>query len=592
MEGALLPESENRGQNAAAGTPTQQQTQEPPRKSPWMKRGALELSLINDGGRIAGEATAAVGGSPPNDEGGARSLVYGGEDSVFLFARSGAAKEQWYVTLSAQTHPSGQEATVREMYQEYSRRMGGAAEALGVSELLSGPMLEVAPGSDIIPQKNLQGQSRTPPPLQVGSRDLTRESMDGKTTSRAPGRKFGWLFRLIPGRRGGTRDQPSPPTGLPRPSSTSAIAPLPITNIAATGSKQEDIARLSQALVDSTHEAPISCSLLSQSSNLGKALPKPNTFSLVQPGWSNISTISSAESFVSRQHYVPETSAAHTGAKVTSKTMPHSKSLSSLPGVGSTRYSHHKLVSSSSVSPLITAMATTDEAAAVLPSSADASFGPGVSSVEGEARDSAGNASCPPELPSTGLTIQPLVTERAGPDAMAASHNLVSPSRPTPSGHDLHLVSELPPLEPGGASPVGSQSGGRMRRARSSSFGSEGEGGSLSGDGSAAMSRPISSPSSLQNLRPEEIVRRRAAVEASAVTSSAPNLVLGDGRDLSKEPEPSLSGAAATTAREAPPANQVPEDSGPRPAPEGKIVDSLNIVSFIPDTHLRLIALP
>jgi len=150
---------------------------------------------------------------------------------VFLYAVSGAAKEQWYLTLAAQTSPTGQEATVRGMYREYAMRMGGAAEALGISQLLSVTMPEAA--ADGPEGKPLEHQRQGKPPLQHKN-ESDVSAADGIPAGRASGRRFGWLIRLIPGRRGNKGRLPAAAAGPPHPPSTStSMASLPKADLVA-----------------------------------------------------------------------------------------------------------------------------------------------------------------------------------------------------------------------------------------------------------------------------------------------------------------------------------------------------------------------
>ena len=124
-------------------------------KSPWAKRLPIELRS-----RVRSKEIVR----PYN------------ESSLLIFAESAAAKEQWATALSAfsssASHPS---LIARDMFSSFCMSMSNA-----MGTLVSPP----------------------PPPLQAPLLPSEKQSASSISPAQGGGRKFAWLARLIPGRRG------------------------------------------------------------------------------------------------------------------------------------------------------------------------------------------------------------------------------------------------------------------------------------------------------------------------------------------------------------------------------------------------------
>ncbi|KAG1655267.1 hypothetical protein FOA52_014593 [Chlamydomonas sp. UWO 241] len=163
-------------------------------KQPWSKRGPLELSHPD------------------------RALLYG-QTRVFLFAESGATKEQWHLALSAQAHPASSGAWVRSVYAAYCAQMRTAAGTLALPWVPDvGALRAARTAATASAWARARGGA---PPKQGGQQ---RESASGSTGRPAGGEdggggdgdaaprrqgRFGWLGRLV-GRKGSGRPAAQP----------------------------------------------------------------------------------------------------------------------------------------------------------------------------------------------------------------------------------------------------------------------------------------------------------------------------------------------------------------------------------------------
>ena len=484
-----------------------------------MKRGALELSLVDSQQipvpsiAISGEAEGSLPlpGQVPMGQG----LPIYGERSVFLYAASGAAKEQWYIALSAETRPEGQEAVVRAMYSEYSERMSGAAEVLGMSQLLSIPMPDTAAGR-VVGQSGGQGSMFPSGGVTVNRQGrkseagpLVRPSVDGAPAAAPPrAKKFGWLARLIPGRGGKGKAAQQPPSvdvsvsasrrtslgGFPGERASTAGAATATEGGRGVESEGEGQGGgPSQAVVDEDSTA--------ESLGLGRWHP---------------SRSESGNPCVSMSTECPLPGV--TDGMATALRLKGSRSLGDLlsaeaegpkplPDIGSNERCQQKQKQKqpSASSSLIASMAA---AAARVAASADGPVGwrhsnSGQDMQQGTAGPPSGMGSVASSTHSfhrLSLPVQPLIVEwpdsvggggEGGPPSLAASRG-ASPSSSVLDLYSLHTLdsSAVPPLELGGPSPTGqiSAEGGR-RLPVSPSEGGKGK-----------ISRQMSEPKSLQEM--------------------------------------------------------------------------------------------
>ena len=445
----------------SAQPPTPPVAETAPKKSPWMKRGALELCI-------------------PGDQQGIRDsqagLVYG-ESSVFLYAPSGAAKEQWFVTLSAETRPQGQEATVRAMYRDFTDKMNGAAEALGMPQLLSIPMPEPSwAGGAPLPRQQQQQQK---PAGGAG----VRESIDG---SRGGGRsKFGWLARLVPGRRGKQQQQQQ----------ASAVPPAVQPALVAAASPEPAI---------TSQDPAVATSALPPGGSLSAATSS-NSLMLSADQASGSAGVTDSRLPIPTRGTTSESGRTVAGRLQEASARSHSKSSEELAsGKDSVLLSAAMSAAAAQVAasrnvPAASAPVSASAPARGPPACAD-SINTEVPSLSQDSADccpTAGNTSPTGSLKRLSLPIMPLVVDWPSTASMP-------PSGVSQPGSILDLGSlqdeALPPLEPGGVSPTGSLAATSTR---------------MPGD-NRTLPRRASEPCSLQ-----EMAAAAAAVTASA--AAAPN---------------------------------------------------------------------